>query len=621
MPAGIHTFLSVDGALDDPQSDPNASLGGAKSTTTYGLESTLTSAMTALATITDTVQVEPAAAPSPDSNTPLANSGSYVSSANLLHWFRPGVVRAADMGINYGSSSIAVEPNTNMSSSDLTAQQPGQFNQARESLDFGGTNTVFGSISGGITAGITNTWSVGIWFRPTSTAGTATMFRLQTGTSAGTANLNAIQIHRSGTELRVRVVDDTTSADQKEREFTGVLALNTWSFVVVTWDGSTLTTYLDGSALVPSSTPEDDSITMGDSATRRFAIGAINPTNFPSEEFIGQIHSVMVWTNELTAAEVLELDGFGDGVAPAALDHSGSYMVFEDGTNENDIHQISTHDNSTGEMTILPPADNLALISAAYTLYTPNALFDSVNALECANGHADHRCLYIRNETGSAMNTLRMYVEVLESSSTQLSVALSDRNSIGSGTVPVSADELVDPDIRTIVGQSFASEIQVFRQPRDYSQALETPFGTLNLANNTHTALWLRREISQLTRRFDSAGWVFVLEDTLGTIKKVPVVWDQVGFTPDLTLTFDRIPRTFGGARLTGKLVDDDFDTPVEGIPLSFQILVGPGSLSLPTPPFDTDEDGEFLVQYVGPEDDAQAGASLQVEVSFGGDA
>lgn len=46
-----------------------------------------------------------------------------------------------------------------------------------------------------------------------------------------------------------------------------------------------------------------------------------------------------------------------------------------------------------------------------------------------------------------------------------------------------------------------------------------------------------------------------------------------------------------------------------------------PGSLAVPATPEDSDDDGQAVVQYTGPEDEAEVGSNVEVRVTIGGDA
>jgi hypothetical protein len=604
------------------QPDPDASLGGYRSKTRPETESAVTSAGST-AIFTDTAQIDDAPA-SPDYRTPLVNSGNYTSSGDLVHWYRLAV-DDTDMGKDYATAGTPRDLDQfNLDSSDLSSEQPGMMDQQRKSVDFdGASNETIKIWSSPATFGIADEWSISAWVRPDDTsAGTYRFFRMsQTAASQG---LNEIAFWRDGTTLEVQIADNTTIADRKHYQYNSFFALDTWVHVMVTWDGTNLLVYKNGSVVSVDTTTEDDSVTQSD-GSRYFLISG-RRWNFadPQDEWEGQIHSVCIWDVELGSSAISDLSGFGDGVGAAGgpLDHVGKWFVFVTGNNAIDARKCIYHDNTTGVMGFAPVWGTAPAVGEIYRISGPGHLFDDVTAAQCAAGHIDHRCLFLYNGTGVTLTDIRLYLLPLDDNGVELEVVAGN---LQKGTNPVGsiAVDTDEPDLDDNLGaDAFTSSIpQRFKQLPNYAAAINTPDpGTFDLVNLGSLPLWLRRTVPALHKRVDSSAWLLVAEETGGTKTAMVITHDVLGFTASFTGELDRIPRTFGGGRFTATVVDATIGLPIEDESVTIVISSGPGTLNSESQPLDTDVNGEAFAIYISPEDDAQAGNSVTITATLGGD-
>src|SRR3990172_6185130 len=256
--------------------DPNSSLGGFRARQTINIQSTLTAAMTQLGTLVDSTQVQAVPAGPIVYTSPNEDSGTYRSSANLVAWYRPSVnpyndgtasaVMSPGMGFNYAGGAAWNEVDldsawpTTASALGLTiadvdvAQQPGHFDDQRGSVYFNSTGT---GNNQGLRAtalnplGMANAWSIFTWVRPDS-IGAITSTILHIGAGNGiTPGVNGIKIRRNTATLRVVIVDQTTATNTKDYTYNGFFAANTWVSIGVTWDGTTLSVYKNGTLVAP----------------------------------------------------------------------------------------------------------------------------------------------------------------------------------------------------------------------------------------------------------------------------------------------------------------------------------------------------------------------------------
>jgi len=617
----LRFHYTVASGYEDPQADPDQSLGGYRSEDfIQEREGDVTTAGTTFV-FTDSKQINLKPV-SPDSRTPLVNSDDYASASTFVHWYRPGYGDAdTEMGIDHATAGTPrdISLQRSLDSSDLSSEQPGQFDQQRESVTFtGAAGNQQIRQSPAVSWGIANAWSIFAWVRPTSTAaGTFRIFRM--GPSATQEWSYEITFWRDGTTLHVRIAG-STSTTQIYQTYNSFFALDTWVYIVVTWNGTTLQVYKDGSPVSWDTQPDNDSVTQIDS-TRYFSISGLrmNYTD-PLEEWEGQIHSVGMWSSTLAAAEVADLVDFGDGEGDPALDHTGKWLVFITGANAVDARKIIYHDNTTGEMGFKVPWGTAPVIGEIFRISGARHLFDDVTAQQCAEGHVDYRGISFYNTTGGSLTDVRFYIIPLDPGTTGLDIACGNAQ-IGASDMDTISPDTQEPNL--VTDSAFSStRPQSFRRPDDYASGKDAPASgtSFSLANFFHSNIWIRRTTPALSKRKDSAAWLLVMEETGGTKTAVPIVYDVLGYDVAFSLDLDRIPRTFGGSRVTARVADDTLGQAAQDESVTIEIDSGPGTLVSETQPLDTDVNGEAFAIYHSPEDDAEAGNSVTITSTFWGD-
>jgi hypothetical protein len=309
------------------------------------------------------------------------------------------------------------------------------------------------------------------------------------------------------------------------------------------------------------------------------------------------------------------------------LDHVGGWLVFVTGVNAGEARRVTFHDNGTGELHVEQEFSNLAASGDTYRLGRVDGLFDDgPTPAECAAGVVDHRCIVFHNTSGETLQDLRFYLTPLDPRSISFRIAASSTNIGATGIPPIVADT-DEPDIRTTGVDFFSSVRQEFRQPRTFTQADETPANSLNLTTNQEVGIWLERTAAPLTR-VGVAVWLLTAEAASGSVSgagpwasSMLIVSAPDGFTPDFTVAFDRTPRTFGGARVTARLLDATTGVAIEAVDVEIELTAGPGTLTLPAaPPIPTDEDGIVRGAYAAPEDPGDVGATVEITARFYGD-
>lgn len=107
------------------------------------------------------------------------------------------------------------------------------------------------------------------------------------------------------------------------------LPINNWGTIVVTWDGSNLKLYVNGSFKTPTIISQDDAGTLiiNDGFILVSASIFTHPSSGPT--WIGRIHSGAAWNKVLTSSEVTEIY---NSAAPGEFDlreNSGNYVSSE----------------------------------------------------------------------------------------------------------------------------------------------------------------------------------------------------------------------------------------------------------------------------------------------------
>lgn len=311
----------------------------------------------------------------------------------------------------------------------------------------------------------------------------------------------------------------------------------------------------------------------------------------------------------------------------------GSWVTFLTGNNAGASRRVAAELGGTVAY-FTDPWPALSAIGDSYRVSDETDLFnDGPTIAECGAGVVDHRGLYFFNESGERLDDLRFYLMPLNPTTIPLDIVVGDRpiSTPFDNFAGISVDTDDPPLTFTGGGGSFSTTVQEFRRPRNFASTLDTPSSgvgsSFNLNNFNAVAIWVKRNVLAQTRKGDSVTWALVAEAADGQTTPGPHVSIMTissapaGFTPDLSTAFDRTPRTFGGARVTGTLLDLTTQLPVIGVPMEFSLVApSPGSLATPTPADYTDDDGQAVVQYTGSEDEADVGDDVEVQTKIGGD-
>ena len=150
---------------------------------------------------------------------------------------------------------------------------------------------------------IENSWSLAIWLKPGRDTADETVLDLR----ADGTNENRIRVEKLGTvandPLQISLYD-SAGVLFKQYRYNSVVPAGAWAFPVFTWNGTTLTAYVDGAAVTASSTPTNNAGTM-DAVFRSVTVGV---DYAHTAYYQGYVHAIGLWSSVLAALEVAELN-------------------------------------------------------------------------------------------------------------------------------------------------------------------------------------------------------------------------------------------------------------------------------------------------------------------------
>jgi len=306
---------------------------------------------------------------------------------------------------------------------------------------------------------------------------------------------------------------------------------------------------------------------------------------------------------------------------PDAANFPDAWMAFTMGNNAIEMRQVEAFDSTTGTFTFYEEWPGLGAIGDSYRMCWAGHLFAEAGATESAEGSVKYRAIVIHNITGSTLANVSVYLKEVRKLRADFDLAAGNSSSSGP-ILDLIADEDTAPDISQSQ-QAFNQGTGSFADPRSFATAIDQPPGTNTMTNNQHEAIWLRRTI--LSPSFGGTAAVLLVVGTATTAGGpdpnpfatcVPIVWNVVGFTPSLDVSFDRAVRTFGGAAIDVDFRTAEGDLPVPDQDLWVEIVPpSPGNV-ISDNPQTTDEDGAVRAVYLSPEDEAEVGTLVTVRAS-----
>lgn len=243
-----------------------------------------------------------------------------VQQLNLKHWWlcdRGDSTRGQD----YGFASTLIDISTNgvfgiAGSTSGTTDAPRQLIQTsvyyghKYCLDFDGATEWMRDETTVIRSpGIASTWTTMMWIKPMEASFASQ--RVIWGMGVVGSNSRILQQHEGSVanDPFNIITNNTTSTIIKSYRFNNLINSGlAWQQICITWDGTILTVYSNGSAVSPSTTPSDNAGAMADAA-RIVQFGADVGASF----WLGRLHTAAIWGEALTAGQISSLYNSGTG--------------------------------------------------------------------------------------------------------------------------------------------------------------------------------------------------------------------------------------------------------------------------------------------------------------------
>ena len=295
-----------------------------------------------------------------------------------------------------------------------------------------------------------------------------------------------------------------------------------------------------------------------------------------------------------------------------------AWLAFCEGVNALQMREIVAFDNGTGEFTFEQPFVGLAAIGDVYRYCELGHLFDAIDREEASGGIPTYRSIVCRNQTGVTLNDRAFFrgFDALDGG-VPFDLGVSGDRETGSPATPVIANDRVVPDLLDTLFDS--AQTAEFVRPHSAASSQAPKIQTTTWLDLNDIYMWLKRGTPALSRISTASAELLIVSlsnaggDPDPLTSCVPIVWESVGIVPEVIPTFDRQPRTFGGALVESVCRDDFAQIPIEDESIDHTLTVGPGSLVVDNLAV-TDEDGILRVVYVSPENDANAGDTVTVQ-------
>jgi hypothetical protein len=189
-------------------------------------------------------------------------------------------------------------------------------------VDFNGTDEYLRN-STAQSIGIANALSVFAWVKPGANAIISNDFIIAIAVDSGATADSRITLRveggAAGDPFRVALFD-TGGVNFKDYSF-GAASQDVWTHVGLTWDGTNLTVYQDGSSKTPTIN-RDDVVTVGSQNRQVFVAVRYDLTL----HLDGRIHSLGIWNSELQGTEVTEIYNNGSGANFDLGNNTGNYV-------------------------------------------------------------------------------------------------------------------------------------------------------------------------------------------------------------------------------------------------------------------------------------------------------
>lgn len=264
------------------------------------------------------------------------DTGSYTQSPQLKHWWRTGFDTSSffEYGRDRGFSTLPInisEPGLEPADVTLVGDTIGTYGFAPQTTCVQNTAGSFKAFVGdfGLTTRddvlVGNAWTMTMWMKPDSATTAGFLYDTTNSGVPAAANRRRMQLLNTGA-LRVSLAN-TAGGNFKVYDYNNFFSglVNTWVFIALRWDGTTLSLFRNGSAVVPDVLVTDVAGTQAATTRARYTWG--NDGNAgPTAGFSGRMHSHGLWSIDLFTNEIVSLYNAGNGATVNYRESFGNYI-------------------------------------------------------------------------------------------------------------------------------------------------------------------------------------------------------------------------------------------------------------------------------------------------------
>lgn len=282
-----------------------------------------------------------------------------------------------------------------------------------------------------------------------------------------------------------------------------------------------------------------------------------------------------------------------------------SFAYFRDGASGGWGALITNYDIGGGWIDLLDPLPTTVGIGDEIWFYNKGygpMPYGPTLAIESALGMTQYIGLYT-TKPGASLTDFRWWIDDQNPGNVEHWIAASNDNSF---TLPTIPNKETEPDLS---GMLFGGGSGRWTQARSF----ESGWPIFNYSSGV-IGFWLKRVVPANALRQTSQFVSIVGETPGGFSSRLVIVWNTEGFTPVLTVTHAPTIYIRGGARFKATVIGQETGLRVSGVPVGFAQTAGPGTLTLPAAPAETDENGELLASYAAPVDVGEIGQTVTVE-------
>lgn len=294
-------------------------------------------------------------------------------------------------------------------------------------------------------------------------------------------------------------------------------------------------------------------------------------------------------------------------LASVSANWATSAIYFRDGVSGGFASRVTAISVGSGWVDLLQPLPSSIAIGDtvwAYNQAYGPMPFKNTTALESALGFTQYLGLYT-TKPGAALTDFRYWLDVANPGPVEHEIAASNDNA---HTLTTKPNLETPPDLSGMLVGGAAGRWTPARH-------FNAGWPIFNYSSGV-VGFWLKRVSPANALRLSGEIVSVVGETPGGFSSRLVLYWDTAGFVPLLQVNHAPTVYLRGGARFKATVIGQETGLRVPNVPVGFAKTAGPGTLTLPPDPSETDENGEILARYAAPTDVGEIGNTFTIEAS-----